>query len=369
MSYQLVQYQLPRAVNHKGIPRRGGDVIQAGEHPRLTMARAIALRSDFNPAELRRLARRSRDAAQARRLQTLAAIYDGGTLGDGAARPCDPTDRPRLGGALRRRGAGRAVRPQGARPEAAADRRTPPGLGRAARPGTDPGDPRRGALAAVRSRPLAVGGVPRLGLDANVDPGGAHHGLPEALGPAEPSRPGGRRHRDVQKNFHATLAGIAREQDLGLDAIEICFVEEAGVGQKNGITGRCARRGTKPAAPQDQRYASVYIFGAICPQKGKGAALVLPFCNTAAMKLHLAEISALVHPGRHALLLLDQAGWHLTGDVTVPPNITLLPLPPKSPELNVLENAWQFIRDNWISNRVFRDQDDMVDHCCHHWTA
>ncbi|MFN6956239.1 MAG: transposase, partial [Acetobacteraceae bacterium] len=85
------------------------------------------------------------------------------------------------------------------------------------------------------------------------------------------------------------------------------------------------------------------------------------------MNLYLAEISAVVSPDKHAVLLLDQAGWQLCGDVAVPYNITLLPLPPKCPELNVMENVWQFMRDNWLSNRVFRDHDDIVDHCCHHW--
>ena len=139
------------------------------------------------------------------------------------------------------------------------------------------------------------------------------------------------------------------------------------MGQKNGITRRWARRGTRPSAPQDQRYASIYIFGAVCPRDGKGAALALPFCNTAAMNLHLAEISGMVSPARHAVLLLDQAGWHLSGDVIVPDNITLLPLPPKCPELNVMENVWQFMRDNWLSNRVFRNHDDIVAHCCNAW--
>ena len=87
------------------------------------------------------------------------------------------------------------------------------------------------------------------------------------------------------------------------------------------------------------------------------------------MNLHLAEISAMVSPGKHAVLLPDQAGWHLSGGVTVPDNITLLPLPPKSPELNVMENVWQFIRDNRLSNRVFRSHDDIVDHCCHAWNT
>jgi hypothetical protein len=85
------------------------------------------------------------------------------------------------------------------------------------------------------------------------------------------------------------------------------------------------------------------------------------------MNLHLAEISIMVGPGKHAVLLLDQAGWHLAGHVAVPQNITLLPLPPKCPELNVMENVWQFMRDNSLSNRVFQDHNDIVAHCCHQW--
>jgi transposase len=85
------------------------------------------------------------------------------------------------------------------------------------------------------------------------------------------------------------------------------------------------------------------------------------------MNLHLAEVSATVSAGRHAVLLLDQAGWHLSDKVEVPPNITPLPLPPKCPELNVMENVRQLMRDNRLSNRVFRGHDDIVEHCCHHW--
>ena len=100
---------------------------------------------------------------------------------------------------------------------------------------------------------------------------------------------------------------------------------------------------------------------------GKGAGLVLPFCNTAAMALHLEEISLAVTPGAHAVLLLDQAGWHLSAELTVPSNITLLPLPPKCPELNPVENVWQFMRENWLSNRIFKSYDEIVDHCCYAW--
>jgi hypothetical protein len=75
------------------------------------------------------------------------------------------------------------------------------------------------------------------------------------------------------------------------------------------------------------------MFGAICPQKGKGAGLVLPYCDTQAMEAQLAEISQAVAPGAQAVLLLDQAGWHVSKKLGVPDNITLVPLPPRSPEL------------------------------------
>jgi transposase len=143
--------------------------------------------------------------------------------------------------------------------------------------------------------------------------------------------------------------------------------DEARVGQKNKITRRCARRGTRPSAPRDQRTASTYIFGAICREGGKGAGLVLPWCNTEAMGLHLRAIAEKVASGHHAALLVDQAGWHMTDNLPVPPNITLIPLPAKCPELNPQENVWQFMRDNWLSNRVFQSYDAIVDHCCDAW--
>ena len=145
------------------------------------------------------------------------------------------------------------------------------------------------------------------------------------------------------------------------------FADEARIGQKNKITRRWAKRGTRPAAPRDQRTTSTYIFGAVCPKHGRGAGLVLPRCNIEAMNLHLAEIALAVAPGAHAVVLLDQAGWHTSKKLTVPDTITLVPLPPKCPELNPVENVWQFMRDNWLSNRIFQSGEDLVGHCCEAW--
>ena len=130
---------------------------------------------------------------------------------------------------------------------------------------------------------------------------------------------------------------------------------------------RWAPRGSRPRALVDQRTKSAWIFGAICPQRGVGAALILPRCNTQAMQWHLEEISSQVAPEAHAVLILDQAGWHTTGKLNIPSNITLLSLPPRSPELNPVENIWQFMRDNWLSNRIFKSEDEIVSICSDAW--
>ena len=122
--------------------------------------------------------------------------------------------------------------------------------------------------------------------------------------------------------------------------------------------------------PRDQRHASAYLFGAVCPARDLGVALVLPEVNSEAMSLHLAEISKHVRPGAHAVITLDGAGWHQSGGrLRVPDNISLLPLPPYAPELNPVENIWQFLRQNYLANRVFETYDAIVDACCEAWNA
>lgn len=128
-----------------------------------------------------------------------------------------------------------------------------------------------------------------------------------------------------------------------------------------------ARRGTRPRQPADQRYESAYLFGAICPARGTGAALALPVADTEAMQFHLDEISRHVAAGAHAVLLLDRAGWHTTDKLRVPNNMTLILLPSRSPELNPVENIWQYLRANWLSNRVFDSYDAIIEAACDAW--
>ena len=112
------------------------------------------------------------------------------------------------------------------------------------------------------------------------------------------------------------------------------------MGQQGTLTRVWAKRGTRPRAVRDTRYQWAYIVGAVCPGRSATAALVLPYADTEAMNLHLTEIARAVAPGAHAVLVLDGAGWHGSGDLKVPDNISLLTLPPYAPELNPVENVW-----------------------------
>lgn len=161
------------------------------------------------------------------------------------------------------------------------------------------------------------------------------------------------------------------KEALPLEAVgkplEIWFQDEARVGQKGTLTRVWARRGSRPRAPRDTRYEWAYIFGAVCPERAIAAALVLPFANYQAMNLHLREISQAVSQGAHALLIMDGAGWHISADLEMPDNITPLILPPYAPELNPVENVWQYLRQNKLASRVFPTYEDIVDACCQAW--
>ena len=119
---------------------------------------------------------------------------------------------------------------------------------------------------------------------------------------------------------------------------------------------------------RDNRHDSATIFGAICPQRGVGAAMLLPAANTQMMNLHLAEISTQVTPGDIAVLVRDGAGWHQTGGaLVVPATIVLLNLQPHSPELNPMEKIWNALRQNQLSALVWNTDDEILDACQAAW--
>ena len=159
----------------------------------------------------------------------------------------------------------------------------------------------------------------------------------------------------------------SRQAEADGKPLEIWFADEARVGQKNKITRRWARRGTRPRLRGICAPPPLTSLGRSALLKGKEPA----WCCRAARQRRWRCIWPRSRrpwlPAAHAVLLLDQAGWHVSSKLMVPANITLVLLPAQAPELNPVENIWQFMRENWLSNRVFASYTDIVDHCCDAW--
>src|SRR4028119_2041167 len=129
-------------------------------------------------------------------------------------------------------------------------------------------------------------------------------------------------------------------------------MDEARVGQKGRLCHRWWRKGRRPPERCDKRFEWAYLFAAVEPATGADVALVLPEATTATMGLFLAEFAAALPEDVHAVLVLDGAGWHGARALVVPPNVTLVPLPPYSPELNPVERVWLYLRERFLSQRA-----------------
>lgn len=151
--------------------------------------------------------------------------------------------------------------------------------------------------------------------------------------------------------------------------MEVWFADESRVGQKGRLTRRWFARGHRPRGVRDHRFRSAWVFGAVCPERGTGEALVTTHVATAAMDAFLAELEEAVPDGTHAIVVMDRAGWHVSRGLKVPARLSLVPLPPYSPELNGIERLWRYLKDRHLSNRVFPDLAAVVDACCAAWNA
>src|SRR4051794_23295917 len=286
--------------------------------------------------------------------------------GGGAGGRHGPADPARPGASVQRGGPRRRARPTSIGTQAAAHARAGSGAGGGRGAGAGPRPGRRGALAAGRPPSADRGAVRGPAARALGGQGPAPARLRPPVGQAE--APEGRRGGagGVQKSFAELVREALPEHARG-KPVEVWFQDEARVGQQGTLTRVWARRGTRPRAPRDRRYAWAYLFGAVCPERAVGAALVLPYADAAATGLHLAEIGRHVTPGAHGVVVLDGAGWHAAGGLAVPGNLTLLPLPRYSPELNPVENVWEYLRQNKLSHRVWPDYEAIVATCCEAW--
>src|SRR3984893_14238187 len=129
------------------------------------------------------------------------------------------------------------------------------------------------------------------------------------------------------------------------------------------------QKGHATAPAQEPADENAYLFGAVCPGRNTGIAVIMPHADTEAMQRHVDEISLAVAPGAHALIILDKAAWHTTRKLKLPDNLTLVPLPPACPELNAAENIWQYLRQTYLSNRLFENYTAILDACQFAWRS
>jgi transposase len=138
-------------------------------------------------------------------------------------------------------------------------------------------------------------------------------------------------------------------------------MDEARFGQQGTMTRVWARKGSRPTAVKQTKYQWVYLYAAVEPKTGASTALLAPNVDTATMNVFLRMASEDLDDGDHAVMIMDQAGWHVSKKLVVPDNITILLLPPYSPELNPVENLWHWIKSHHTSNRTYRGYDDLID--------
>jgi transposase len=158
-------------------------------------------------------------------------------------------------------------------------------------------------------------------------------------------------------------------EGINSESIEVWFQDEARFGQQNTVTRVWAKTGTRPRVVRQRQFISTYLFGAVCPATGQSVGIVMPRSNTDAMTTHLRWISDSIKPGKHAVVVMDQAGWHTTSQLPIFDNLTVVFLPPYSPELNPIERVWLQLRQDYLANRCFADYDDIVDSVCLAWNA
>ena len=146
-------------------------------------------------------------------------------------------------------------------------------------------------------------------------------------------------------------------------------MDEARFGQKGRVCHRWFTRGQRPPGLCDQRYTWTHLFAAVRPATGEGFALVLPEVSAKAMNEFLAQFAATLPTNEHAVMVLDRAGWHTAKRLVIPRNVTLVWLPPYSPQLNPVERVWLYLREKHWSHRLLDTADASVDALCRAWNA
>ncbi len=150
--------------------------------------------------------------------------------------------------------------------------------------------------------------------------------------------------------------------------IEIWFQDEMRFGEKTTLASQWKITGTSYTEQKQLGYRNQYIFGAVNPASGEHVGFVSDGISVDIMNIHLDLVSNAMKPNSHAILIMDQAGWHMKAKaLVVPKNITILSLPPYSPELNPVERLWKWLKERYLKNRFISKDDDLTTIGCEVW--
>lgn len=105
----------------------------------------------------------------------------------------------------------------------------------------------------------------------------------------------------------------------------------------------------------------MYLFGAVKPGTDEAFAWIMPEVSTKVMQIFLDEFAKTIPADEHAVMVADQASWHTTPDLKIPDNVTMVPLPPYSPQLNPPERVWEYLKEKFLSFRLLDDYDAIVE--------
>ena len=156
---------------------------------------------------------------------------------------------------------------------------------------------------------------------------------------------------------------------VALDKVDIWFQDEARFGQQNTTSRLWASKGTRPRVVKQQQFTYAYLFGAVCPSTGATEAIIAPHVDMNIMREHLSLISKRTPTGRHGVIIVDGAAWHQHYLADEFANLSIIKLPPYSPELNPIEQVWYWLRQNELANRCFEGYDDIVEQCSRAWNS
>lgn len=143
--------------------------------------------------------------------------------------------------------------------------------------------------------------------------------------------------------------------------IETYFQDEARFGQQGTLAKGWARRGERFTAVRQTKYDWLYVIGAACPRTGHAVGMLSPYINVEVMNIFLELFAKEIPKDVHVVMVWDRAGFHMGKKLKIPRNITIVPLPPYSPELNPMENLWHYLRSHYWSNRAYEDYAALVD--------